>query len=652
MTFKKLLSVLLAVLMVFSLAGFAFAENDHDGYVLLPTADSDDFEIGTWWYDRDGMIDYGSGFGDTDFYESLTFYLSEDETTLLVCAPEYSFSIDVGSEGNGWDWYIFFLQRHGIYEVNAVTAVINADEYTEVTFIPGGYAMLQEYAMLQFTAPVSANYSLIISEYSGALYTEAYVYDNPEGTGDPIKTFNVGASVYFSANTTVYIKVRYDVERECTCRIINKLNCVHYGTFLNENDERYYKFYDEDDDAYCDVCGEKILYDVSFGSATEITFGRSGTAWIRFIPEVYGYYKIQGDVECDNPWVNQDLHAYPDCGYGSKFAQMEAGKAYYLRISGNESVTVEIISSCRHIFEFADLDGDCICDECDKRIIYPIELNEPLTVSIPAEDIIYAKVTNDNAGSYRITASDETYIIRGSEWLFEDFTSVGIVNVNFNNYIFIEDDTICYVRLSNLTRKCNRSITLTLETCEHKNGTYSESYRYNEIEPTCSREGGYDTITRCIDCCCYIDTVHTKIDKLPHSPGEWYVLTEPTCSAEGQRVKKCTECGETVETETIEKRIHTPDGWKVKTPATCTAEGEEILKCTVCGEEFMSRPIEMIAHPDDNNDGWCDVCNAEVGEHPKPGNKCKYCGGVHEGAFGKIIQLFHNILYFFKNLFK
>ena len=33
-------------------------------------------------------------------------------------------------------------------------------------------------------------------------------------------------------------------------------------------------------------------------------------------------------------------------------------------------------------------------------------------------------------------------------------------------------------------------------------------------------------------------------------------------------------------------------------------------------------------------------------------DKCKYCGGVHEGAFGRIIQFFHNILYFFKNLFK
>ncbi|MBR1811286.1 MAG: leucine-rich repeat protein [Clostridia bacterium] len=31
--------------------------------------------------------------------------------------------------------------------------------------------------------------------------------------------------------------------------------------------------------------------------------------------------------------------------------------------------------------------------------------------------------------------------------------------------------------------------------------------------------------------------------------------------------------------------------------------------------------------------------------------RCKYCGKVHNGVFGKIVQFFHNILYFFKNIF-
>ena len=33
-------------------------------------------------------------------------------------------------------------------------------------------------------------------------------------------------------------------------------------------------------------------------------------------------------------------------------------------------------------------------------------------------------------------------------------------------------------------------------------------------------------------------------------------------------------------------------------------------------------------------------------------NACKYCGKTHNGFFGKIVQFFHNIFYFLKNLFK
>ena len=35
-----------------------------------------------------------------------------------------------------------------------------------------------------------------------------------------------------------------------------------------------------------------------------------------------------------------------------------------------------------------------------------------------------------------------------------------------------------------------------------------------------------------------------------------------------------------------------------------------------------------------------------------PSDACKFCGKVHTGFFGKLVQFFHNIFYFFKNLFK
>ena len=70
--------------------------------------------------------------------------------------------------------------------------------------------------------------------------------------------------------------------------------------------------------------------------------------------------------------------------------------------------------------------------------------------------------------------------------------------------------------------------------------------------------------------------------------------------------------------------------------------------------------VYQVSHHDNNGDNLCDYgCGTSMGsqipsqpEQPsESGNKRKYCGETHNGILGRIIQFFHDILYFFKNMF-
>lgn len=67
------------------------------------------------------------------------------------------------------------------------------------------------------------------------------------------------------------------------------------------------------------------------------------------------------------------------------------------------------------------------------------------------------------------------------------------------------------------------------------------------------------------------------------------VTTEPTCSTVGTMTYTC-ECGDTY-TEEIPKVEHTPGEWEITKKATLLSDGEKVQKCTVCGEVIATEVI-------------------------------------------------------------
>lgn len=82
-------------------------------------------------------------------------------------------------------------------------------------------------------------------------------------------------------------------------------------------------------------------------------------------------------------------------------------------------------------------------------------------------------------------------------------------------------------------------------------------------------------------------------EALGHELGAYTVVKEVTCSEEGKKEAVCSRCQKTI-TESIDKVAHTPGEWEVKEDYSISAQaivtpGEQVKKCTVCGEELESK---------------------------------------------------------------
>ena len=99
---------------------------------------------------------------------------------------------------------------------------------------------------------------------------------------------------------------------------------------------------------------------------------------------------------------------------------------------------------------------------------------------------------------------------------------------------------------------------------------------------TCTAEGSkkvYCTESECGE----FNTV--TIPSTGHASGNWTAKTAATCTTDGLRVKKCTVCGDELETQVIGATGHSYGSWQVRTAAACTTSGLEYRTCSVCSHE-------------------------------------------------------------------
>ena len=108
--------------------------------------------------------------------------------------------------------------------------------------------------------------------------------------------------------------------------------------------------------------------------------------------------------------------------------------------------------------------------------------------------------------------------------------------------------------------------------------SHEHSYADTVVPATCEH-GGYTLHV----CECSDQYKSDFTEPLPHTYGEWTLVSAPSCTAAGLEMRACTECG-AAESHTNAALGHKWDDGVVTTEPTAKDEGEKTFTCTVCGE--------------------------------------------------------------------
>lgn len=182
-------------------------------------------------------------------------------------------------------------------------------------------------------------------------------------------------------------------------------------------------------------------------------------------------------------------------------------------------------------------------------------------------------------------------------------------------------------------KKCKavKEIT-TIPKTEHKAGA---AVKINEVAPTCTSSGSYDSVTSCEVCRTELSREHITVSELGHTPGEKFTDTnsvvKPTCEDPGRHdeVVNCTVCGAEIERKTIVDPAYNHQFGDWKEILSSTGASNQQRSCTVCGyTETKGTDLENHTWSADYITDVQPTCTTEGSKSIK----CTVCGLVKESV--------------------
>ena len=188
--------------------------------------------------------------------------------------------------------------------------------------------------------------------------------------------------------------------------------------------------------------------------------------------------------------------------------------------------------------------------------------------------------------------------------------------------------------------------------------TETEAVKENEVAPTCTEKGSYDSVIYCSVCGEEFSRETVTVEALGHTE-QILPAVEPTCTETGlTEGKKCDRCGEIlVAQKVVEALGHRHTEVRNAREATCISYGYTgDTWCNDCGSlisagEVIARTEHDVEIRDAQaptcteegytGDSWCKLCGRRVhlGEfipvtdHEYENGKCVHCGEQRENPF-------------------
>lgn len=237
------------------------------------------------------------------------------------------------------------------------------------------------------------------------------------------------------------------------------------------------------------------------------------------------------------------------------------------------------------------------------------------------EDITHATCTEDGYSTFTCTMC-------GSYYVDKAVTAYGHM---FETYFYDEGSATCY-QDGTKTAECANGCGAKNTVADPGSKTDHEMTDFTVItEATCTTDGEEEAKCFYHEHCGYSELV--PVYALGHDESGNFETTVPaTCTEKGTEVKKCVRCEEVIATQEIPALGHDESGELVEVlAATCTAEGSKEKKCVRCSEVVATEAIPALGH-DIAADYTIDVAATclTAGKQSKHCSRCDYKDGEVE----------------------
>ncbi|MCD7826968.1 MAG: hypothetical protein LUG85_00300, partial [Clostridiales bacterium] len=255
-----------------------------------------------------------------------------------------------------------------------------------------------------------------------------------------------------------------------------------------------------------------------------------------------------------------------------------------------------------------------------------------------------------------------------------DVTVIPLADHSYGEWVVTQEAT-CNAT-GEETRTCaNCYATETRTTEKDPTNHIGTTYVVGYVAATCGVDG-YSGDTYCSDCDTLLESGEVISATENHTYGEWKVVTEATCGADGLKQRVCSVC-EAVEEEAIPATgAHSYVGVVTKDAscgttgimtytcsvcensytevipatsehhyvtfegkaATCTEDGySDWVECLFCGDiQTASEVIPALGHIDEDGDGYCDRCQEPVETTDDPSGSGSGSSSGSSSSSGKL----------------